>query len=45
MRNFLKKLNLRLGGIIAISVDRSEIFDENPSFRWQIIKSIWNEPI
>ena len=45
MKNFLKRLNLRLGRIIAIYFDRSEIFDDSPNFRWEIIVAIWNEPI
>lgn len=33
----------KLWRILNMLRDKSEIFDEEPSFRFTIIKSIWNE--
>jgi hypothetical protein len=45
MKNVFLKIQYRLPRIIDIMVDKSEHLRDNPSFRWYIIKSIWNEPI
>ena len=44
MKNFLNKINTKLPRILGILFDKSEIFDEDPIFRFLIIKQIWNEP-
>jgi hypothetical protein len=43
MRKFFNNLNQKFGRIMGIYFDQSETFDDNPEFRWQIIKSIWDE--
>jgi hypothetical protein len=43
--NFLKRINQKLPRIIGIWFDKSESLQESPSFRFQIIKQIWNEPL
>lgn len=41
----LNRINQKLPRILGILFDDSEIFEDNPLFRYQIIKQIWNENI
>ena len=45
MKQFLKRLNQKLPRIIGILRDKSEVFEDNPSFRFEIAYAIWNEPL
>lgn len=45
MYNFWYKIQYRLPRMFDILMDRSEQLKDNPSYRFQIIKSIWNEKV
>ena len=45
MNTFLYKIKYKLPRVLDILFDKSEHLNDNPAFRFQIIKSIWNEPI
>ena len=44
-KNFWYKIQYRLPRMLNILTDRSEQLKDNPSYRFQIIKSIWNEKV
>ena len=45
LNNLIYKLKYRLPRMLDILMDKSEQLIDNPSYRFQIIKSIWNEKI
>ena len=45
MSDFIYKLKYRLPRMLDILMDRSEQLIDNPSYRLQIIKSIWSEKV
>jgi hypothetical protein len=45
MITFVRRINQKLPRIFGILKDRSEGLSDNESYRWQIIRSIWNEPL
>lgn len=42
---FLKRINQKFPRMLDILFDKSEALKESPSFRFQIMKQIWNEPL
>jgi hypothetical protein len=42
---FLKRFNQKIPRIIGMLNDKSEAFEGNEEYRWQIIGSIWNEEL
>jgi hypothetical protein len=45
MITFVRRINQKLPRILGILKDRSEALSDNESYRWSIIRSIWNEPL
>jgi hypothetical protein len=45
MITFVRRINQKLPRILGILKDRSEGLSDNEFYRWQIIRSIWNEPL
>lgn len=45
MITLAKRINQKLPRILGILRDKSEALSDNESYRWQIIRSIWNEPL
>ena len=41
----VKRINQKLPRVLGILTDRSEALSDNEYYRWQIIRSIWNEPL
>jgi hypothetical protein len=42
---FVRRINQKLPRILGMLKDRSEGLSDNEFYRWQIIRSIWNEPL
>jgi hypothetical protein len=45
MITFVRRINQKFPRILGILKDRSEGLSDNEFYRWQIIRSIWNEPL
>ena len=45
MITFVRRINQKLPRILGMLKDRSEGLSDNESYRWYIIRSIWNEPL
>ena len=45
MITLAKRINQKLPRILAILRDKSEALSDNESYRWEIMRSIWNEPL
>jgi hypothetical protein len=45
MKKFWYKVQYRLPRMFDILMDGSEHLKDSPSYRWQLIFKIWNEPV
>ncbi len=43
--NVIRRINQKLPRMLNILFDESEALIDSPSFRFQIMKQIWNEPL